>query len=89
MFGKIIFQSEYMDASYDSFIWNVFYLLIPLCIGAGIQYFYPRVVDFSLHSLTCLLYFYIISYIIYLIVSNANLFAPELFPFTWKVSDMH
>lgn len=85
-FGKIVFEREYLAASYSSFVWNIIYLVIPLCIGVLIQYFYPRSMKFAMRSMTCLIHFYVISYIVFIIVSYWNMFAPELFVFTWKVS---
>lgn len=85
-FGEIVFKSEYLAASYSSFVWNIIYLLIPLCIGILIQYFVPCAVKFALRSIICLIDFYVISYIVFIIVSYWNMFASEIFAFTWRVS---
>ncbi|XP_055299002.1 ileal sodium/bile acid cotransporter-like [Sitodiplosis mosellana] len=83
-FGEIVFDREYLAASYSSFVWNIIYLIIPLCIGVLIQYFCPRSTKFAMRSMTLIIDFYVISYIVLMIVEYWNMFTSEIFMFTWK-----
>lgn len=86
VFGQIVFERDYLAATYSSFLWNIIYLMIPLCIGVTIQYFFPNTMKFAKRSMACLIHIYVIVYIAFLIVTYWNMFTEDLLVFTWKVS---
>lgn len=86
-FGQIVFETEYLAASYSSFFWNVIYMLIPLSMGVLIQYVYPSSMKFATASIMWIINIYVISYIVYMIIRNWYMFDPDLFDFTLPVSE--
>ena len=86
LLGETVLKSENLNPSYGYFLLIITFLLVTLIIGVLIQHFYPKSVEFAMQSLFWLLYIYVFGYDIYLIVFYWNLFAPKLFPITWKVS---
>ncbi|XP_031639534.1 sodium/bile acid cotransporter 5-like [Contarinia nasturtii] len=83
-FGRIVFGSTYLNASYISFLWNIVYLLIPLSIGVIIQYCYKPSVKFATKSIIWLINIYVVVYIVYLILCYWSMFNPDLLPFTGR-----
>jgi len=80
--GKRIFTMGEMPVPYSRIGFSIIALIIPLCIGYGIQRFMPRVSRVMTRILKPLSSFLIIFIIIFATVTNLYLFKI----FSWKVS---